>query len=79
MGSLDNGTGGLKVQVASTGGWVSKYPAQFKMQEYDWTYSTDYSGAAAAAAAAVRDPTTWTIRQQDGPNHLGLWYNMIPE
>ena len=21
----------------------------------------------------VRDPTTWTILQQDGPNHLGLW------
>ena len=21
----------------------------------------------------VRDPTTWTIFQQDGPNHLGLW------
>ena len=24
-------------------------------------------------------PTTWTILQKDGPNHLGLWYNMIPE
>ena len=21
----------------------------------------------------VRVPTTWTIFQQDGPNHLGLW------
>ena len=21
----------------------------------------------------VRDPATWTIFQQDGPNHLGLW------
>ena len=21
----------------------------------------------------VRDPTAWTILQQDGPNHLGLW------
>ena len=21
----------------------------------------------------VRDPTTWTISQQDGPNHLGWW------
>ena len=25
------------------------------------------------AEAQVRDPTTWTIFQQDGPNHLGLW------
>ena len=24
-------------------------------------------------------PTTWTILQQDGPNHLGLWYNVLPE
>ena len=24
--------------------------------------------------------TTWTIlRRQDGPNHLGLWYNVLPE
>ena len=23
--------------------------------------------------ALVWDPTTWTIVQQDGPNHLGLW------
>ena len=22
---------------------------------------------------AARDPTKWTILQQDGPNHLGLW------
>ena len=27
----------------------------------------------------VRDPTTWTILQQDGPNHLGLLYNALPE
>ena len=27
----------------------------------------------------VRDPTTWTILQQNGPNHLGLWYNVLPE
>ena len=27
----------------------------------------------------VRDPTTWTMFQQDGPNHLGLWYNALPE
>ena len=24
-------------------------------------------------------PTTWIILQQDGPNHLGLWYNALPE
>ena len=29
--------------------------------------------------AEVRDPTIWTILRQDGPNHLGLWYNVIPE
>ena len=23
----------------------------------------------------VQAPTTWTILEQDGPNHLGLWYN----
>ena len=21
----------------------------------------------------VRDRTTWTVLEQDGPNHLGLW------
>ena len=25
--------------------------------------------------AVLLDPTTWTILQQDGPNHLGLWYD----
>ena len=25
-----------------------------------------------------RDPTARTILQQDGPNHLGLWYNAAP-
>ena len=24
-------------------------------------------------SSSVRDPTTWTILQNDGPNHLGLW------
>ena len=24
-------------------------------------------------------PQTWTILQHDGPNHLGLWYNVLPE
>ena len=28
---------------------------------------------------SVRDPTTWNIIQQDGPNHLGLWYNVLPQ
>ena len=31
----------------------------------------------------VRGPTTWTITHDitryDGPNHLGLWYNALPE
>ena len=27
----------------------------------------------------VRDPTTWTILQQYGPSHLGLWYNVLPQ
>ena len=27
---------------------------------------------------AVRVPATWTILQQDGPNHLGLWHNVLP-
>ena len=27
----------------------------------------------------VRDPTTWTILQQYGPDHLGLWYCALPE
>ena len=26
----------------------------------------------------VREPTTWTIFQQDGPYHLGLWQIAIP-
>ena len=24
-------------------------------------------------------PTTWTVLQQDGPNHLGLWHNVLSE
>ena len=49
-------------------------------------------GGAPAAAAAVPNPaalgpaapaavlpTTWTVLQQDGPNHLGLWCNLPPE
>ena len=27
----------------------------------------------------VPGPTTWTITRYDGPNHLGLWYNALPE
>ena len=27
----------------------------------------------------MRDPTTWTILQKDGPNHLGLRYNELHE
>ena len=27
----------------------------------------------------VRDPTTWTILQHDGPNHLVLWCNVLPD
>ena len=26
----------------------------------------------------VRDPTTWTILQKYGPNHLGSQYNVLP-
>ena len=32
----------------------------------------------AEVESEVRDPTTWTIFQQNGPNHLGLWYNVLP-
>ena len=32
----------------------------------------------AARSSEVRDPTQWTISQQDGPNHLWLWLNAIP-
>ena len=34
--------------------------------------------AAEPAAVQVRDPTTWTILQHDGPNNLGLWCNAAP-
>ena len=27
----------------------------------------------------VRGPTTWTVTRYDGPNHLGLWSNALPE
>ena len=27
----------------------------------------------------VRAPTTWTVLQHDGPDHLGLWHNALPE
>ena len=28
-------------------------------------------------AYGAEPPTTWTILEQDGPNHLGLWYNAL--
>ena len=30
------------------------------------------------SAIAIAAPTTWTVLQKNGPNHLGLWYNMLP-
>ena len=27
----------------------------------------------------VRGPTTWTTTRHDGPNHLGLWCDALPE
>jgi WD40 repeat protein len=45
--SLKHGCGGIKVAVAKEGGWLTRYPAQYKTQDYDWTYSTDYRGGAA--------------------------------
>ena len=33
----------------------------------------------AALLGQVRVPTTWTIIQRDGPNHLGLRCNLLPE
>ena len=36
------------------------------------------SAESASAEDEVRDPTTWTVLQHDGPNHFGLWYNMLP-
>ena len=33
----------------------------------------------ANAREQVRDRTTWTVPQRDGPNHLGLRCNMLPE
>ena len=46
------------------------------------TLRAQLASAAALAAASsgpVRGPTTWTILQKDGPSHLGLWYNALPE
>ena len=28
---------------------------------------------------SVRDPTKWTIKRHDGPNHLGLLCDALPE
>ena len=30
-------------------------------------------------AAQVRDPIAWTITRHEGPNHLGLWCDALPE
>ena len=32
-----------------------------------------------ASCARCRHPTTWTILQHDGPNHLVLWCNVLPD
>ena len=32
---------------------------------------------AEGAAGQVRDPTTWTVLQHDGPDRLELWYNAL--
>ena len=31
------------------------------------------------AVARCGHPTAWTILQHDGPNHLGLWHNALPD
>ena len=31
------------------------------------------------AARTEVTPTAWTVLQQDGPNHLGLWCNVLPD
>ena len=47
--SVEHGSGGLKVTAAREGGWVSKWPAMFQTQDYDWTYTTDYRGGTTVA------------------------------
>ena len=42
------------------------------------TTTSDWVGRA-LPALDVRPPTTWTVLQQDGPNHLGLWHSLLPE
>ena len=38
-----------------------------------------FKQAQSMMSGPVRAPHTWTILQQDGPDHLGLWYNVLPE
>ena len=36
-------------------------------------------GQSVRNGALVRDTTAWTVRQNDGPNHLGMRCNAFPE
>ena len=42
-------------------------------------YVSTGGDSTASIELLVRDPTTWTILQKDGPNHLGLPYNELHE
>ena len=59
------------MQVQDTGLTISLMPLQNTGQIYPAEHPV--------LIEAVRDPTTLTIFQQYGPNHLGLWYSAMPE
>ena len=61
-----DGTGLETVSKVDLVEWLAEH---FKEFGCNLEFITDRS----QEGAQVRDPTTWTIFQQDGPSHLGLW------
>ena len=52
----------------------SKAAAAARRESLQLGAALQESLSVAAGLGEVRDPTTWTILQNYGPNHLGIWY-----
>ena len=70
----------LENQTVSTDG-VSAQVVSWDVNPFEFDAESSVLQSPVASltlSIPVRGPTTWTILQQNGPNHLGLCYNMLP-
>ena len=76
--TLVRGVAGLAYnQLTDAGANLSQPLAEVVSLDLSHNNLTDL--AATLKHLGVRGPASWTITRHDGPNHLGLWYNALPE